>query len=134
MRRQARIALLPALLVCAALMAGNARADQAQDDYQLHCMGCHGEDARGLSNQVPSLRESLGWLISSARGREFIQRVPGVSQSALNSERLAALLNWMVDSYADSTAARRSPPFTAREIEHLRRQPLLDVAAARAAL
>lgn len=112
----------------------SAGADRAKDDYQLHCMGCHGENGKGLVGKVPSFRADLGRLLSTPQGREFIQRVPGVSQSALPSDRLAAVLNWLVSAYTDPAISSNLPPFKADEIERLRHRPLLNVAAARAGL
>lgn len=112
----------------------SADADRAKDDYQLHCMGCHGENGKGLVGKVPSFRADLGRLLSTPQGREFIQRVPGVSQSALPSDRLAAVLNWLVSAYTDPAISSNLPPFKADEIERLRHRPLLNVAAARAGL
>jgi mono/diheme cytochrome c family protein len=109
-------------------------ASRAKDDYQLNCMGCHAENGEGLKGKVPSLRAELGRLLATPQGREFVQRVPGVSQSALPSDRLAAVLNWIVSEYTAAPVASKTAPFTAAEVERLRHQPLLNVAAARAGL
>lgn len=123
------------LLACSVAQAGIARADQERDDYHLHCMGCHGEGGRGSqAGKVPSFRTDLGRLLATPEGREFVQRVPGVSLSALDSTRLAALMNWIVREFADPAHASVSAPFTPEEIERLRKRPLLDVASVRAAL
>jgi mono/diheme cytochrome c family protein len=125
---------IAAFAAAAVARADYVHADRAKDDYQLNCMGCHGENGEGLRGKVPSLRAELGRLLSTPQGREFMQRVPGVSQSALPSDRLAGVLNWIVSAYTDSGISRQAEPFTAAEIERLRHQPLLNVAAARAAL
>src|SRR5690606_41405499 len=89
-----------AALLIGSIAAAAAEADQidrrAPQDYLLHCMGCHGEDGRGLAGKVPSCTDDLGRLLTSPAGREFIPRAPGVTQSALDSERLAGGLNWRV--------------------------------------
>jgi hypothetical protein len=129
----ARIAA--ALLFGSLLVSAAVRADdddrRAREDYLLHCMGCHGEDGRGLAGKVPSFPDDLGRLLSSPRGREFIQRVPGVTQSDLPSARLAAVLNWIVRTFTPSDVAERTPPFTLAEIDRLRHHPLLEVAEER---
>lgn len=112
------------LLVC--VVAGAATADE-RFDYVLHCAGCHKLDGSG-SAVVPALDE-IGRLVALPGGREYIGRVPGVAQAPLDSDRLAALLNWLVTEHGGA-----APPYDAMEIEALRRRPLRDPLAARAAL
>lgn len=125
-----RAAMLCGLMADAALAHADAD-DRAKDDYLLHCMGCHGEDGRGSRGKVPSFPDDLSRLLSTSSGREFIQRVPGVSMSALSSERLAAVLNWIIREWTPPAFARSVQPFTAEEVEKLRNAPLLEVAAER---
>src|SRR5438132_12490830 len=68
----------------------------AQANYMLNCMGCHLPDGSGAAGKVPSVRESLVTLSSSAAGRRFLVQVPGASQSPLTDLELAQVLNWMV--------------------------------------
>ncbi len=114
------------LLGCA--LAGAAAADE-RFDYVLHCAGCHKLNGSG-STVVPALDE-IGRLVALPGGREYIGRVPGVAQAPLDSERLAALLNWLIGEHG---GAAPQPLYDEVEIETLRRQPLRDPVAARAAL
>jgi len=122
--------LLALLLAASGATAVAGEPGRAKLDFQLHCMGCHGETGDGLAGKVPSFRANLARLLSSTEGREFVMRVPGVSQSALPSDRLAALLNWIVKEFG-SPEAQRAPAFTAAEVERLRAKPLLEVVATR---
>ena len=128
-------ACLVAALLVGSIVAGSAWGEQidrqAHQDYLLHCMGCHGEQGRGLADKVPSFPDDLARLLTSPGGREFIQRVPGVTQSELTSERLAAVLNWIVRNFASAQVSERIAPFTAAEVERLRTRPLLEVARER---
>lgn len=128
-------ARLVAALFVWSLAATAAASDQtdrrAHEDYLLHCMGCHGEQGHGLAGKVPSFPDDLGRLLTSPGGREFIQRVPGVTQSALTSERLAAVLNWMVRKFVPPDVGKQITPFTAAEVDRLRTQPLVEVARER---
>ena len=128
-------ACLVAAVLVGSIVAPCARGEQidrrAHEDYLLHCMGCHGEQGRGLAGKVPSFPDDLGRLLTSPVGREFIQRVPGVTQSELTSERLAAVLNWIVRKFAPAEVSERIAPFSAAEVERLRAQPLLEVARER---
>jgi hypothetical protein len=95
----------------------------------LSCAGCHRFDGSG-SNVVPSLHD-VGRIAGLPGGREYLARVPGVAQAPLDDARLAALLNWVALRFGSSALER---PFEAHEIGHLRRSPLTDPIAARAAL
>jgi hypothetical protein len=65
-------------------------------------------------------------------GREYLIRVPGVSQSELSDARTAAVLNWIVAEFGASVPAAQ--PFTEAEVAKSRRPPLADVDGVRAAL
>ncbi|MBL8266692.1 c-type cytochrome [Steroidobacter sp.] len=132
-RRFAATLLIGAVCVAAPAIADDVER-RAKEDYLLHCMGCHGEQGRGLVGKVPSFPDDLGRLLTLPNGRDFIQRVPGVTQSDLSSVRLAAVLNWIVKTFAPADVAARTAPFTVAEVERLRTQPLLEVARERPAL
>lgn len=129
-----RITVVLCGVVAAATAHAEGNSDRAKDDYQLHCMGCHGENGRGLKGKVPSFPDDLARLLTTRRGREFIQRVPGVSFSNLPSARLAAVLNWIVQEWTEPTFASEFKPFSADEIDKMRQAPLLEVATERSAL
>jgi mono/diheme cytochrome c family protein len=118
-------------LALAVLAAGSAGASP-EVDYLLHCQGCHLPDGRGKPGAVPSLVDSVGRLAALPGGREFLVRVPGSAQSALDDADLAALLNWMVHRFGPLPPDFQ--PFSAAEVAGVRRPPLTDVAAARRAL
>jgi hypothetical protein len=67
-------------------------------------------------------------------GREYLARVPGVAQSALDDTAIAALLNWMLARFDGERLEPEFEPYTAAEVGRLRRDPLVRVGAARAAL
>jgi mono/diheme cytochrome c family protein len=127
-----------ALLLAAAILAGAtfsaAAAPPAErppsEGYVLHCSGCHGLDGLGAPGVTPSLHE-LASLIARPGGREYVARVPGVAQAPVNDAELAALLNWVVTTFSNESLAK---PFTPAEVGSLRRSPLRDTVAARAAL
>ena len=122
--------LVPAL----ALAAAAARAGSPDVDYLLHCQGCHLPSGAGKPGAVPSLVDSVGRFLSVPGGREFLVRVPGSAQSALDDDELAALLNWMVRRFGPAEVASDFRPFEAAEVHRLRQHPLTEVAATRRAL
>lgn len=103
-------------------------------NFQLHCMGCHLADGSGEPGRVPSIRRSLVLLSSSPEGREYVIRVPGVAQSPLSNEDMAALLNWMTRNLSDLELPAHFDDYSAAEIERSRHRPLATVKAFRARL
>jgi len=124
------LVLIVALFASAAAQADDARL--ARQNYQLHCMGCHGEAGAGLEGQVPSLRGTLAKISSAPQGRDYVLRVPGVTQSMLSAAEVAAVLNWALYEFSGTDAARRIKPFTAAEVAQSRSRPLVEVGPVRA--
>ena len=120
------------LALCASLGAQADDAGRAKQNYQLHCMGCHGEDGRGLEGQVPSLHGTLSRISSVPQGRDYVLRVPGVTQSLLSPDEVAAVLNWAILQFSDAKAAKQIKPFTAAEVASARDHPLLEISTTRA--
>ncbi len=110
-----------------------ARAD-TRTDYLLHCSGCHLPDGSGAPDDVPSLRDGLGWIVSVAKGRGYLVRVPGSSQALLNDAELAAVINWVLTEFNSATLADDFQPLTAAEVERARSNVLMDPLKYRAKL
>ena len=124
MKRRAAALALPALLAALPLCASPAQ------DYLLYCMGCHGAQAQGVPGKVPPLATSLALFMRSADGRNYLLRVPGAANSALSDTQLAAVLNWLAESYG-APGEPRPAPFTVAEVTEVRHTPLADVQARR---
>jgi len=104
-------------------------------DYAIHCQGCHLADGTGTPGSgVPALAGSVGRFPGVPGGREYLIRVPGVSQSALDDTALAALLNWVVQHFDAADLPADFAPYTAEEIGRTRRPPLTDVEGTRKGL
>jgi cytochrome c553 len=112
-----------------AALSLQAQASPAQD-YMLYCMGCHGADARGVPGKIPALAGSLSRFMRTARGRDYVLRVPGAANSALTDTQLAAVLNWLAERDAAAGEARATP-FTESEVALVRHTPLANVLATR---
>jgi len=125
----------PRLAVLAfAAVPGGALAASPAFDYALHCRGCHLEDGSGTPGSVPALAGSVGRFVRVPGGREYLLRVPGVAQSALDDAALAALLNWMLHRFSAAELPPDFVPYTAEEVGRGRRNPLTDVEGARRTL
>ncbi len=112
------------------LAASGVSADAFEEhDFILNCSGCHQLSGSG-SATVPSLHD-MAELVSKTGARAYFIRVPGVAHAPLSSERLAALMNWVLQRF---TGKAPTPRYTAKEVSDLRKSPLLDPFAARARL
>jgi mono/diheme cytochrome c family protein len=97
-------------------------------DYLLHCGGCHLENGSGNPPEVPDLRRDIDWLAGTAEGRSYLTRVPGASQVPISDARLAAVFNWIFETYYPAVGVE---PFTAAEVAQTRALPLYDPLKAR---
>lgn len=109
-------------------------ARRAKNDYLIHCMGCHGETGVGFQPNVPSMRGPMAKFARTPEGRAYLMRIPGVTQSALPPDRVAAVLNWSLHEFNSPSDVAGIRPFTADEIAAARKQPLLEVVETRARL
>ncbi len=132
MRPISKISGCTCLTILLALVAP-ATAD-TRTDYLLHCSGCHLPDGSGAPDDVPSLREGLGWIASLAEGRDYLVRVPGSSQALLNDAELAAVINWVLTEFNSATLADDFKPLTAKEVARARSDVLMDPLKFRAEL
>lgn len=120
------------LALWVSLLAHADDAARAKQNYQLNCMGCHAEDGKGLEGQVPSLHGTLSKISSAPQGRDYVLRVPGVTQSLLSPAEVAEVLNWAILQFSDVEVAKQVRPFTAAEVAKARSQPLLEISTTRA--
>jgi mono/diheme cytochrome c family protein len=100
----------------------------------LHCQGCHLADGSGSPGKVPALRGTVAQYLTIPEGREYVVRIPGVSQSPLDDAELAAVLNWVAGRFGPAAAAAAVAPYTADEVARARRPALTDVTSLRSAL
>jgi mono/diheme cytochrome c family protein len=129
--RRTLAALIGAALAAGALASGADPLPTEALDYALQCQGCHGADGRG-SGDIPSLH-GIGGLARTPAGREYLARVPGVTNASISDARLAALLNFVITRWSHDVVPEDFAPYAASEIQAWR-QPLLDPAATRARL
>lgn len=106
-------------------------------NYQLQCAGCHLDDGEGSkANDTPRMKGFVGNFLKVEGGREFLVRVPGMSQSALNNAQLADLLNWLLreDGMAGASRPEHYQPYTEEEVAKTRKVSLLNLPEIRAGL
>jgi mono/diheme cytochrome c family protein len=116
--------------IAASMLSATTYASPAQD-YMLYCMGCHGAQAEGVPGKVPPLAHALGRYMRTPAGRNYVLRVPGAANSVLSDEQLAAVLNWLAQSFDADALSSSVPLFTPAEVTGVRHSPLASVLAAR---
>ena len=94
-------------------------AESPQNLYRLNCWGCHHENGEGIPGTAPSLRNAADYL-KVPGGREYLIRVPGVSQSLLNDADTALVMNWIIGNFSPGRVPADFKPFTAEEIHQAR--------------
>jgi mono/diheme cytochrome c family protein len=126
----------PVLVLIAALGAGAAaRGDQPPEiNYKLHCMGCHLADGSGGPPAVPDIRREMGCLLAVEGGREYLVQVPGAAQAPISDAELAAVLNYMLETFSASVLPPEYLPVTREEVTRWRGSWLTEVAAVRETL
>lgn len=102
-------------------------------NYQMLCQGCHVGDGRG-GKDVPNMIGFVGHFLKLPEGREYLVRVPGSANSALDNKQLAELMNWMIPNFGESSVPDDFIPYTEQEIGELRQNPLMEVVEHRAKL
>ncbi|MBA2922865.1 cytochrome C [Pseudomonas sp. P7] len=106
-------------------------------NYQLQCAGCHlGNGMGSPANDTPRMTGFVGNFLKVPGGREFLVRVPGMSQSALNNKQVADLMNWLIreDGMAGKSTPANFQPYTAEEVSRLRQKAMLNLPGTRAEL
>ncbi len=126
-----RVALVASALILA--VGSEAGAFPPATNYATQCQGCHRARGEGTADIVPRIDGTIGEILARPGGREYLIRVPGVAQAQLDDGELATLLDWVVERFG-GPAATDAPAFLAEEVGRLRREPLIDVTAARARL
>jgi len=101
-------------------------------DYVLQCAGCHRVDGRGSSRHgIPDFRSSVGAFTHLPAGREYLIRVPGAAQSQLDNAELAAVLNWVLETFSPAQLPADFRPYTEQEVASVRPRRYQDVVPVR---
>ena len=100
--------------------------ENAEVAYALQCAGCHRFDGSGLPPDVPTLIDEPGRIEALPGGRDYLIRIPGVAQAALDNEHLALVLNYMLSTFSADSLAPDFQPYDAAEIARHRDRVLKD--------
>ncbi len=121
----------PAVIAPAVDTADTLR-QAARADYVLQCAGCHRVDGRGSTpHGIPDFRNSVGAFVHLPAGREYLVRVPGAAYSQLNNAELAAVLNWVLQTFSPKQLPADFQPYTEGEVAAARPRRYADVVPVR---
>ncbi len=119
-------------LVFLASSAACAAERSAPANYVLRCTGCHLQDGRGLpAAGIPDFVGKVGVFTETDDRRRYLLHVPGVINSGLTDSDTAALLNYIMSTYAGPSLPAAYRPFTAEEVSALKGQDVGNVVAYR---
>ena len=127
--------MIKSWILGAALLAAmpvTAAERSAPVNYVLRCLGCHLQDGTGLpAAGIPDFVGKVGVFGGGEDGRRYLLHVPGVINSGLSDKETAALLNYIMDTYAGASMPETFVPFTADEVGTLKAQNVGNVVAYR---
>ena len=129
-----RILMLLIGLFSGPALSQSVDSNHAQNNFMLHCQGCHRADGLGLPGSVPSMKDFVSNFLWVPGGREFLIRVPGSANSSLSNKDLAELLNWMLLELSSQGLPNDFALYTEKEVQQARARVLVDVGAYRATL
>jgi mono/diheme cytochrome c family protein len=132
--RKTLVALCSGIALAAACATAGA-TDYAQQNYLLHCAGCHLPDGSGSKpNDVPSLHGIPGLIARIPEGRAYLTQVPGIAYTPLGNAEVAEIINWMLREFSKDTLAADFVPFTTEEVTRLRATRPAEIIKVRAAV
>ncbi|HKN14824.1 MAG TPA: cytochrome c [Candidatus Binatus sp.] len=115
------------------VMSSTASAEPPEKLYMLNCWGCHRRHGEGIPGTAPPLRGAADFLRVPG-GRQYLIEVPGVAQSALDDAEVAAVMNWIIESFSPDRIPAGFRPYTLDEVAKSRATRLMDIKQTRAKL
>lgn len=104
----------------------------ARANYILRCTGCHGLEGAGSEiGGIPDFRGYVGAFSRTGDGRTYLMHVPGVVNSSLTNAEIAAVMNYVMQTFGEKSLPGDFKPFTVEEVDALRAQPVEDVVSYR---
>ncbi len=101
------------------------KAKQARQDWILNCQGCHKIDGTGRPEKgLPDLTGEVSKFLAVEGGREYLSRVPGITNASVNDADLAELINWVLLRFDPDNIPEGHVPYTTEEVAQWRKHPL----------
>ncbi len=101
------------------------KAKKARQDWILNCQGCHKIDGTGRPDKgLPNLTGEVAKFLTVDGGREYLSRVPGITNASVNDADLAELINWLLPRFDPDNIPADFKPYTVEEVTQWRKHPL----------
>jgi len=112
------------------------KAKQARQDWILNCQGCHKVDGTGRPDKgLPDLTGEVSKFLAVEGGREYLSRVPGITNASVDDADLTELINWLLLRFDPDNIPADHVPYTTEEVSQWRKHPLsIDAAKTRESL
>ncbi len=124
-----RCGIATAALALVLATAAHGQERSAHANYVLLCSGCHNVSGQGSEQGgVPTFPGSVGKIAHSDRGRTYMMHVPGVVSNSMSNAEIAAVMNYILDTWASEEGAK---PFTAEEVTERRMAVIPDIVVER---
>lgn len=107
--------------------AADIDKQRAHFNYMMSCQGCHTPGGDSPQGNVPRMKNTVGYFLSTQKGREYLVRVPGSATSTLSDEHLAEVLNWIISEFSGDSKPEQFLPYTTGEVADLRKDPLTEL-------
>jgi len=124
-----------ALLLTAACNFSCAEASRRSGAsfFIQHCSGCHGlgGDGGSVTSGIPRFQDSVGAFADDDEGRTYVLHVPGVANTSLDDEEIAAVLNYVMTRWGGKSLPDNYRAFTREEVARRRQYAISDVVALR---
>ena len=100
-------------------------AKKARQNWILNCQGCHKIDGTGRpAKGLPNLTGEVSKFLNVTGGREYLSRVPGITNASINDAELTELINWTLLRFDPENIPKDHKPYTAEEVTQWRKHPL----------
>jgi hypothetical protein len=98
-----------------------------------YCSGCHGLNGEGTTaiSGIPGFRDFVGAFAVDEVGRTYVLHVPGVVNTSLDDESVAAVINFVMTTWGGKSLPADFHAFTKEEVAASRQRPVPDVVALR---
>ncbi|AEQ52939.1 c-type cytochrome [Pelagibacterium halotolerans] len=116
--------------ICLLSLAAFAQAQERSPhtNYVLRCAGCHGMEGAGApAAGIFDFNGMVGAFAGIDEGRTYLMHVPGVAGSGLSDAEIAAVMNYVMETWAGASLPEPYEPFTEAEVTQRRAIPIPDV-------
>jgi hypothetical protein len=84
-----------------------------------------------VTSGIPRLQDSVGAFADDDDGRTYVLHVPGVTNTSLDDEEIAAVLNYVMTRWGGKSLPDNYRAFTREEVARRRQYAISDVVALR---